>query len=324
MKRIFTTFSALLFTLILTARPEAAELLDKIVAVVNDDIVTQSELDRNLAPVFHEYKSRYQGEVFIEKMTKARAQILNQMIEDKLVLQEAKAKNVPVSEEEVNRKLADFQKRFRAEKDMQLFLDSQGLTLTKLRDRYRDMIIIQKIQGAEVRSRVIVSPLEAKRHYDEHVKDFTSPEAFHVLTITIRKPAENEKTKAPLVDHRGKLEELRSDIMKGTISFGDAAKQSSEDTHAEEGGDMGLLSKGQFIPQLEEAIFKLQPGEVTPVLETEIGYHIFKLIEKTPERVKSFDEARSSIEDIIYSEKSKTRFDEWMAQLRKNAYISVR
>jgi len=324
MNRVFTTFSLLLLGLFAVAHLDAAELLDKIVAVVNDDIVTQSELDRNLAPVFHEYKSRYQGEVFIEKMTKVRAQILNQMIEDKLVLQEAKAKKVPASEEEVDRKLADFKKRFRAEKDMQLFLDSQGLTLTKLRDRYRDMIIIQKIQGAEVRSRVIVSPLEAKRYYDEHVKDFTSPEAYHVLTITVRKPAEADKGKVPAVNPREKLEGLRSDIMKGVVSFGDAAKKNSEDTHAEEGGDMGLMSKGQFIPQLEEAIFKLQPGEVTQVLETEIGYHIFKLVEKTPERVKSFEEARTGVEDIIYSEKSKKRFDEWMAQLRKNAYISVR
>jgi len=324
MRRIFTTFLALTFTFLLMGRLEAAELLDKIVAVVNDDIVTQSELDRNLAPIFQEYKNRYQGEIFIEKMTKARAQILNQMIEDKLVLQEAKAKKVPVSEEELNRKLADFKRRFRTEKDFDLFLDSQGMTLTKLKDHYRDMIAIQKIQSAEVRSRVIVSPLEAKRYYDEHVKDFTSPESFHVLTITIRKHTQDDKTKTQAVDPQQKLESLRSSVLHGTLSFSEAAQKNSEDTHAEEGGDMGFMSKGQFIPQLEEAIFKLKPGEVTPVLETEIGYHIFQLVEVQPEHTKSFDESRDQIENIIYSEKSRKRFEDWVAQLRKNAYISIR
>jgi parvulin-like peptidyl-prolyl isomerase len=322
MKRIFTTFLLLILSLCPIPRLHAAELLDKIVAVINDDIVTQSELDQNLAPVFQDYRARYQGEAFIENMTKARAQILNQMVEDKLVLQAAKAKKIPVGEEEVNRKVGDIKKRFRGEGDFQRFLDSQGITLTKLRQKYQDMLLMQKIQGAEVRSRVVVSPLEAKRYYDEHPDQFTMPEAFQVLSITLRKSGDKDAGKTDSI--RKKLEDLKKKIDSGALSFQNAAKQYSEDTHAEEGGDMGFISKGEFIPQLEEAIFKLKQEEVTDVLESEIGFHIFKLTEYRQKLTKTFEESKQQIENLVYSEKARQRFQEWVSELRKKAYISIR
>jgi peptidyl-prolyl cis-trans isomerase SurA len=319
MKQFFTLFG-LLFLCVTPLH--AAELLDKIVAVVGDEVITQSELERNLAPVFEEYKSRFQGAAFIEQMTKARASILSQMIEDKIVLQDAKKKKVRVSDEEIERKIVGIKKRFKTPEDFQRYLDSQGVTLTKLKERYRDMIAMQKLQHLEVRSKVVISPTEVQKYYEGHLDEFTSPEAFHIRAITIRKKRDltGEGRDAKLA--RQKLEGLHDRIAKGA-SFEEIAKQNSEDTYAAEGGDMGFMSKGQFIPQLEDEIFKLEPGAMTSVLESDIGFHIFKLEGHQMKRTKTFDEAKEYIEGMLYTKRSQERFQEWISRLKQETYIAI-
>jgi len=191
--------------------------------------------------------------------------------------------------------------------------------LTAMRDRYRDMIMIQKIQYLEVRSKVAVSPVETERFYRENPEKFVMPEAFHVSSITIRKKSARESELA-----RQKLLGLRKRIVEGGVPFDEVARQNSEDTHAAEGGDMGWISRGDFIPQLEEAIFRLKPKEVTPVLESDIGWHLFRLEEHRAKKTKTFEETKEQIEGYLYSEKSRKRFEEWVARLRKDAYISIR
>jgi parvulin-like peptidyl-prolyl isomerase len=145
------------------------------------------------------------------------------------------------------------------------------------------------------------------------------PEAFHVSSITIRKKSARESELA-----RQKLLGLRKRIVEGGVPFDEVARQNSEDTHAAEGGDMGWISRGDFIPQLEEAIFRLKPKEVTPVLESDIGWHLFRLEEHRAKKTKTFEETKEQIEGYLYSEKSRKRFEEWVARLRKDAYISIR
>jgi parvulin-like peptidyl-prolyl isomerase len=318
MKKIFPF---LLFFLILGLNPSgtfAKEMLDRIVAVVNDEVVTQSELDRQLAPIYQSFKKQYKGPEFFTQMSKARVQVLNQMIEDKLVLQEARDKKVKASDAEVNQKIDEFRERFRSPNDFQEFLDGQGITLSKLKQRYSDMVLIQKMHAMAVRARIVVSPLEAKRFYEEHPEEFETPKSYFVRSITIRKKPDDHGAS------QQKLEDLRGKIIRGETEFAEAAIQHSEDTHAEEGGDMGALAKGQFIPHLEEAIFKLKSGEMTVVLESEIGYHVFKMDAIEEAKTAGFEEVKDKIEGMLYYQKSKEKFDKWITKLREDAYISIR
>ncbi len=324
MKRSISLFIFLALLIIGPPVASGAELLDRIVAVVDDDVITQSELDRQLAPIYKAYKEQYKGAEFFTQMSKARMQVLNQMVEDKVVLAEAKRREIPVTDTEVQNKINEFKKRFRSTEDFQRFLDSQGITMTKLKSRYRDMIVIKKVQSYAVSSQVVVSPLEAKRYYEENPEKFKKPEAFWIRAITIRKkPGEKPKANRELPS-KEKLTKLRNKILKGEGDFEEIARQNSEDTHAAEGGDMGPVLKDQLAPHLETAIFKLEPGKMTPVLETEIGFHVFKLERKEPEQKKSFEEAKKHIEAFLYQEKSRKRFAEWIKKLREDAYISIR
>jgi len=322
MKQIVLFLSFLLF---LPAQPlQAREMIDRIVAVINDEVITQSELDRNLAPVYQEYKQRFTGQAFMRKMNEARMRVLNQMIEDKLVLQEAKLKEIQVTGQEIDRKVDEIKRRFNTQDDFQRYLDAQGITLRKLRKRYQEMLAIQKLQNMAVRSRVTVSPLEARRYYDENGDKFITPEAYLVNSITIRKKAPDSGFNRNDDQARKKIQGLRKRIVEGKVPFEEVAKENSEDTHAAEGGDMGFISKGEFIPHLEEAIFALKPSEISSVLESEIGYHLFLLRERRDKTEKTFEESKKMIERMLYNKKMQTRFDEWVNRLRRDAYISIR
>lgn len=323
MKKIFPVLF-FLFLVLPVSVLEAAELIDRIVAVVNDEVVTQSELDRQLAPIYQSYKEQYQGSEFFSQMNKARTQILNQMIEDKLVLQDAKKKKIEVSDGEVDGKLAEVRSRFRSEEDFKRFMDSQGMTLNKLKERYRDTIMIQKVQYVAVRMQVVVSPTEARKYYDEHQAEFKSPEALEVRSLTIRKKPGEPPQNAKNSPGKEKAEGLRRRIVQGQAKFEEIADQFSEDTHAKEGGDMGKIHRGELAPQFEDAVFKLDEGQVTPVLESEIGFHIFKLDKKEPEKVIPYEEAKRGTEGRIYQEKAKKKFNEWIERLKQDAYIAVK
>jgi len=106
--------------------------------------------------------------------------------------------------------------------------------------------------------------------------------------------------------------------------FTKLAREYSQDPSAVDGGDMGYINKGQMMKKIDEVIFSLQPGEISETIETPVGYHVFKIVEVKEAGAESFDEARMQIENYLFQEKAKERFDEWMTNLKENAYISVK
>ncbi len=315
-------------TSLLTAMPPsplfgATEVLDKVVAVVNDEVITQSELDQFLAPIYDQYKSNNlsQGEL-ASKMNEARQSLLNQLIEDKLVYQEAKRLGVQVTEEEVTARLNEFKEKFKSD-DFEKLLVSQGLTISKLRDRYREQLAIQKLHQHEVRSKVIVTPKDIEGYYRSHLDKFSKKESVRARTITIRKSEDPVKKKEEDAMAKASADEILRQLYGGA-NFEDLAKQYSQDTKAASGGELGIVERGDLVNPIDGVVFNLKPGEISPVLETDMGFHIFKIEEKNEQETKTMEAVRDQIQDLVFREKSHIRFKEWMEELKKNAYISIR
>ena len=306
-----------------TAYP--AEMLDKVAAVVNDEVITQSELDFILAPIYQQFQKQYAGQDVMVKMNQVRQKLLNEMIEDKLVYQEAKRLKVPVSEEEISEKVQQFKARFPTEDEFQALLTRQGLTVTKLRERYREQISIRKLQDYEVRSKIIVTPKDIETFYRRHKKAFTQEESVKVRTITIKKSQEKEPAQKQAADlaAKAKADDILQKLFAGE-SFEALAKQFSEDTKATEGGFLGWVRRGDLVDVVDNVIFSLKPGECSAVLETDVGYHIFKVEEIRAQKIQLLDEVRDAIHNEVYRRKSRRKFKEWMAELKKAAYISIR
>ncbi len=301
----------------------ARQLLDQVVAIVNDDPITQSELDMILRPVYEDYKSQYTGEALMSALTDAKRKVLNQLIEDKLVYQEAKNQKIEPDVQEVEEMLADFKKKFKSDDELEDTLSKEGMSLSALRDRLERQSVIRSLQEREVRAKVVVSPLEVEQFYQEHADQFASEGTVRVRSLTIKK---SEEARAKGLTDEGakkKIDNLKLRVEKGE-DFNTLAQQHSEDTAAKNGGLTNWIKPGEMIPEINQVIFSLKPGQVSNVIETPMGYHIFRVEEKREKFQKSLEEARPLIYQKIFQEKSMKRFQEWMESLKRTAYISIR
>ncbi len=319
----FSVFFFLVVFLIAPGFSLAEEILDKVAAVVNDEVITQSELDQLLMPVYQKYKSKFSGETLMVKMNEARQKLLSQLIEDRLVYQESKRLGVQVTSEEVNARYEESKARFPSGEKFEKLLAQQGLTVSKLKERYREQIAIQKLHQHEIRSKIIVTPKDIEDYYASHSGKFTQKETVRARTITIRKSEEAVKKKEEDPVAKAKAEGILKRFYAGE-DFATVAKQFSEDTMAAEGGNLGNVARGDLVRNLDEVLFNLKHGEISPVLETPMGYHIFKVEKKKARRTKPLDEVRDKISGLLFRKKSRQRFKEWMEDLKKNAYITIR
>ena len=310
----------LLYAVLLFPACLKAEIVDGIVAVVNNEVVTQAELNAILLPLYTQYKSTYSDEELLMKIDEAKKNILYKLIEDKLILQEAHKIGMPATDEEVAERLEQIKSQFSSSQEFKSALASQGLTVVDLKEKYREQLIKEKMVNREVRSRVSVTPIEIALFYEKNEDDFNLPAQVKVMTIMIRKSEADPESNT---DSLKKIKMIELKMAEGE-DFTKLAREYSQDPSAVDGGDMGYIGKGQMMKKIDEVIFSLQPGEISETIETPVGYHVFKIVEVKEAGAESFDEARMQIENYLFQEKAKERFDEWMTNLKENAYISVK
>ncbi|MBI3252062.1 MAG: peptidylprolyl isomerase [Candidatus Omnitrophica bacterium] len=312
----FVIFSVFL---VLTRVPAAlsAEVIERILAVVNDEVVTEQDLEVAMAPVVAQYRTRYTGKEFDEKVRELSRDFLNKVIEDKVVLSEAKHRQVIVKDEEVDEVMADVRAKFPSREVFLKAIGEQGLTEKKLWNRFRDQLMGQKLVGYEVKSRVSVSPGEVNEYYKAHPDEFAQGDRVKLRHILIRADARFE-------DEAKSLAESLVAEIRGGRPFEDLAKSTSEASEAKDGGDMGWMEKGQLMGEIDEKVFALEPGQITDPIKSSLGYHIFKVVERQKFSVKPLSEVRGEVQDKLFKEKLGVRLDAWMKNLKKNAYISIR
>ena len=312
----------ILFVLVPFARAEE-ELLDRVVAVVNDEIITQAELDAVLRPVYEDYKLQYSGEELAELVREARTKILGQLIEDKLVYQEAVAQDIVINEDEIEKELSDFRKRMENPDEFDAMLEREGMNMKSLREKFKRQLMIRRLQDMEIRSRVVISPAEIEKFYRDNPDKFRKTARVKVRSLTVKKsPEAREKG---IADEKAKerMDSLFLKLKQGE-NFEALVASSSEDSRAKEKEPSQWFEKGSMIESVDEAIFKTPKGHLTGIVETPVGFHIFKVEDVEEARQISFQEARDQISGSLFQVKSNERFREWTEQLKKTAYISIR
>lgn len=320
----FLFFTVLFAAVSVPAFAEAQrQLLDQVVAIVNDDPITQSELDVTMRPIYQDYKSQYSGEALMEALTEARRKILNQMIEDKLVYQEAKNQKIEPDIDRVDQQLEDLKKNFKADVDLEDALAKEGMSLSAMRERMERQSVIQRLHEMEVRAKVVVSPLEVEAYYEEHADEFSSEKMIRVRSITIKKNEDAREKGLTDEAAKSKIDNLRKRALAGQ-DFESLSTEFSEDTSAKNGGLSDWIKPGEMISEIDSIIFKMKKGEVSEVIETPMGYHVFRVEELREREKKTFEEAREDIYQKIFRDKSIKRFHEWMTELKRGAYVSIR
>lgn len=304
--------------IILNATLLRGEVVDRIIIVVNDEVITQGEVDRLLAPIYEQYRNIYQGERLKAKLEEARKGVEEKLIEDRLLLGEAKKLNIEFDEKEVDAKIEDIQRRIGSKDKFDKALMEQGMTVKDLRARYREQIIVRRLINQKIGSRVEITPVETADYYNKNINDFTQPEEVKVWNILI-KPKEGFDAKKAL----NLAKEILNRLHEGG-DFAGLAKVYSEGPNASEGGLMGFVKKGDLLPAIEKVVFSLKEGETSDIIQTNLGYHIFKVGEKIAPKVPPLSEVRRDVEEAIFRDKTKGKVEEWIKSLKKNAYIAFK
>lgn len=322
----------LFFALLLL--PSTSLLADdnRIVAVVNDEVITQSQLNRALAPVYLELQATLGPEELNDQMQGVRQKVLEQLVEERLMLQEARnprqvevAKGrigvphpVEVTEREVEEMVADVRARFSSEQEFTDALAAQGLTVEDLRSRFKDQITIQKLISREIRSRVTISPAEVTQQYEQHKEEFITPPAVQVATILIR-----PKDSLDISRCSSLAQGLHRQLLGGA-DFYELAKRYSDGFNAQMGGRMGILEQGKSRKEIDEVLFRMKAGQISPVIKTAAGFHIFLVESERPSRQAQLAEVQADILYKLRTEKAAVRYKDWIKRLRADSYIALK
>ena len=306
MKRILIIIGV--FLLLLTQAD--AKIVEMIAAKINGEIITLSELENELVSIREQIKKVYppeeQGNAFKVEQKK----MLNLLIENKLILQNAKKAGINISAVEVNRYLEEavtnMRKKFPDEKTFKKALFERQTNLNELRRGYRSRIeeelIIQRYVEQEVKSKIEVSEEEINDYFENQKEEVR---ARHILLKT------EEEANTVL-----------SELNNGK-DFNELAKEKSQGPSAIKGGDLGYFRKGDMVPEFEEKVFQMSKGEIAGPVKTELGFHIIKLedrrniepgerirayhiVTKTPEEAKDILAKLNMGEDVEKLAKEKS------------------
>jgi len=308
--------------LLLGAAPVGGEVVDRIVAIVNEDVITLSELNEEAEPYAKKIADGFYGPEEKRRMLfKVREEILNKMIDQTLTDQESKRLGISVLESEVDQRLEKIKsQRFLTEEDLQRALAAEGYTLEEYRKKLKEQMLQIKLINVEVKSKIAITEEEIRNDYDQHRQAYEEKKAYHLRTILVK-----VSDLATVEDKEDALRKMRAivEAFKGGAAFDELARQYSDDITAKEGGDLGLFSLEELSNQFRETVRWMKAGEISPVLETPQGYQLLMLQGIQHAEGKTFAEAKIEIEERLFRKLVDDKYGEWLQGLRKRSYIKV-
>jgi parvulin-like peptidyl-prolyl isomerase len=297
--------------------PAASEVIEEIVAIVNDDIITLSQYKQYHDSLYQMLRTQFQGEEFDKQYSMVKGEIINSMITDLLLLQAAKEKQLNVAEQ-VKNTIENLKKENNIESDAQLReeLRRQGMDYEQFAKQIEDNLLRQAVIYTEVDRSIVLDESEIVNYHKLHPEEFIEPEEFKIRAIYLASEGQGND------DLKAKREEISGKV-NGGEDFAALAGEYSDSPLKENEGDLGHFQKGQLEKVLEEAVVKLKPGETTPWINAKNGWYLMKLEEKKESRLKSFEEVKKQIEDKLFQQKRNKKVEEFLKGLREKSYIKI-
>ena len=318
---LISVWLSLLAGVILTFSPSRAEVVDRIIAYVNDDIITLSELnERTNAFVAARRQNPFLREEE-QSLEKIRRNILDLLINERLAAQEISRLKISVSDEEMAEAIGTILRENRlTQETLEAKLRQDGKTIEDLREQIKAGLEQKKLVNREVSSKTVITDEMIQAYYEDHIEEFERNERWRIQDIYL------PFTPTDTPEERTHLRNVAKRILERLRTEGDftsLAKRYSQGPGAEAGGDLGFFSKGELEPVLEAAIEALKPGEVSPDIETTRGIHIIKLTEVDKSPAKPLEEVEGTIRDLLYRREVDFRYREWLSGLRERSYVKI-
>jgi peptidyl-prolyl cis-trans isomerase SurA len=306
----------------MTADVQSSEVVDRIVAVVNDDIILLSELDRSFKPYADRIMaSGYSLDEERRMLFNIREEILNQLIDQKLTDQQIKQSEITVSDDEIDKAIERLKEaNFFTDEDLREMLGVEGLTIEEYRERIRVQMLRAKLVNFEVKSKIVITKEDIESYYKSHSEKYGGIKKYRLSNIIMKVSSfASEKEKLVVLE---KMEMVLTELKAGK-PFDIIAGAYSESSYVSDEGGLGLFELKELSPRIQEAIKDMKTGAFTPVLDTDQGYQIFYIQEIVNVPGRSLEEASTEIEDMLYKEIVDKKFLSWIDELRKRSHIKT-
>ncbi|MEN8245243.1 MAG: SurA N-terminal domain-containing protein [Thermodesulfobacteriota bacterium] len=296
-------------------------IVDRIVAVVNNEVITYLELQGEIGPYEEKIKSMgYDEEKELQTLFKVREDIIHRLIDEKLADQAIEKNNISVSEAEIDATIERLKaSRMWSDEDLRKALEAEGMTMQDLRHTMRNQALRNQLIGKEVSSKIVVTTEEVQAYYDRHAEEYQGELLYHLRNIIVMVPSEEDGGRPAA---RNKIEKIMQKLNDGE-SFESLAHAFSESSLSEKGGDLGKIRYDDFSPLIKTALEGLGQGDYTGILDTDRGYQIFFVEDVSKEGGKRFEEVSPEIEEKLYNAAVDKKYGEWLEELKRQAHIKI-
>jgi len=309
MKRSVILFAVLsgifLFLMVGCGLRDKAGEADEVIATVDGSTVTLAEYKS----AFEKLKSQLpKGDSLDpEGINTLKMNLLNQLIEKKILIAESGKLGITVSEAEINDQINKIVGEYPDSDTFNSRMKEENIDIPSWKKEIEYQIMLDKLVKAVAGSDIVVTPEEVRKYYDEHLDQYNYPTRVRAFQIML----ETKEQAQTILDE-----------IKGGADFSELAKTYSISPDSEKGGDLGFFSEDEMPPSFS-VVFTMKPGDLSGVVESEYGFHLFKIIDRREAKMLSLEEARPEIEEKLKRLKSEEKYGAWFEQIRKDKKIEV-
>jgi peptidyl-prolyl cis-trans isomerase C len=303
-------------------QPETGVKIDfnaipEVIAEISGTPVKRALLIRTLKSVEKTYSMTGQT-LTQEKLDQIKGAVVENIINSEVLLQQADIEGIAADAQKAKESYDQFKKQFPNEEAFRELLKAQDMTEDEIKKEFERSSRIRTLLEKSIFSKITITPEEIRKYYDQNKGEFERKESAHASHILARittsaDPKANEESKAKAKQKIGEIEKK----LKGGADFAKLATAESEDPgSAPKGGDLGFFTRGQMVPAFEKTAFELEAGKVSPIVESEFGFHIIKVWEKKPAGNIPFEEAGKIIEGKLKSQAANAKTKDYLAELK--------
>ncbi len=320
---------AILLSLCLTAAATAQTVVEEIVARVNNEIITNSDVQRSR----EQMRAEAQKQGAADQLPQKEKDLLRDLIDQQLLVQYGKDNGI-TAETEVIKRLDEIRKSMNLEnmEDLEKAAQQQGVSFEDFKANLRNGIITQQVIGQEVGRKLNIKPTEVSEYYEKHKSEFARPEQVELAEILIstEPPASAEKDAPPPPEDPAKIAAAEAkakqlwESIKAGAKFEDVAKKESNGPTAAQGGELGAFARGALAKELEDKTFSMKDGEVSDVIRTRQGFIILKVLRHQQAGIAPLKEVEQPIFEALYYERLQPALRVFLTKLREDAFVDVK
>ncbi len=295
-----------------------AEAGNRIVAVVNKDIITEWDLNVRMSALMEEQEEPFDDH---EEASEFRRAVISRLIEERLIIQEGQRLGLTVEPEEVSARVQELRRTFAPQERYDAMLQEAQLTEEQLKTKLREQLLMQRTIDQKVRSTIVISPAELQRALKAapipHNASTPPEDEVLIAHVLVRISEERSAEEAQRL-----IAQLSQRLLNGE-AFEQLAREHSEGPHAEEGGRLGWVKPSEMLPELSTALSELTLGEVSQPIHSHLGFHLVKMLDRRQPQSQDPASIQETVQRQLYQQKFANAMGKWLEDLKQQAYIEV-